>query len=317
MKRYLIPFLLLVISISGISQTSAQERQKIPKDFFMSKWGGTITGEVGKMNAELDFPFNLELIGHPGKNTAWLKLEAIVMVSEYSDRTRNITIIDSNAICAIYSEITPPVFTINFSQDVSFFNTMGVYQLAFVTGFKVEIKNDNLLSLNDRKEALAWKNGGNAKGELHRIYTKKDTLGKTVQVNEPIKTDKFTQRDIVVPNVGEVIVNTNSECKFEANKLLEQTMGEVFHILEKLKPGDFKVRMPQAVVAVRGTQFVTKAEKDGTTILTVIDGEVEFSDIQKRKTVLVKKNQKSVVKPGGLPSEPVFIDPNQILRWWE
>jgi len=33
--------------------------------------------------------------------------------------------------------------------------------------------------------------------------------------------------------------------------------------------------------------------------------------------VLVKKNQQSVCKAGGLPSEPVSIEPNQIPRWWE
>ena len=46
-------------------------------------------------------------------------------------------------------------------------------------------------------------------GELYRINTIKDILGKTVHINEPIKTDKHTQRDIVVPNVGEVIVSPN------------------------------------------------------------------------------------------------------------
>lgn len=154
-----------------------------------------------------------------------------------------------------------------------------------------------------------------ATGELYRIYTRKNSLGKTIQVNEPIKTNQHTQKDIVVPNLGEVIVNTNSECKFKEDKLLEQTLGEIY---SKIKPGgNYKVRIPRTCAcAVRGTQFITKV-KGGTTTLTVLDGEVEFSDIQKRKMVLVKRNQKSVVNPGGLPSEPVLIDLNQIPRWWE
>jgi len=72
-----------------------------------------------------------------------------------------------------------------------------------------------------------------------------------------------------------------------------------------------------AIVEVSGTNFTMEVSGDGATILTVLDGEVEFSDKKKRKTVVVKKNQISFVNPGGLPSEPVSIDPNQILRWWE
>ena len=197
-------------------------------------------------------------------------------------------------------------------------------------------------------------------GELHRIYLKKDTLGKTVHINEPIKTDEFTQRDIVVPavseipdfpyEIGKVYVFGNTDCIFTSENEMHLVSGEVVIFedvnwsnidmdkivssepeisdielreittkLDKLREEgyDFKVKTPQAGCGVRGTQFITKVGKDGTTTLTVIDGEVEFSDKQKRKTVLVKKNQKSVVKPGGLPSDPVSIDPKQIPRWWE
>lgn len=154
-----------------------------------------------------------------------------------------------------------------------------------------------------------------ARGEIYRIYTKKDTLGKTVHINEPIITDKFTQRDIVVPNKGKVIIKPNSESKFKEDRLLEQILGEIISII---KPGvDYKVRTPQAVLAVRGTQFITEVAEDGTTTLAVLDGEVEFSDILRRKTVLVKKNQSSVVKPTELPTEPVSINPKMIPRWWE
>jgi len=155
-------------------------------------------------------------------------------------------------------------------------------------------------------------------GAIYIVNVKKDTLGKTVHINEPIKTDKFTQRNITVPNKGKVIVSPNSECKFSDEDELNQAFGEIMEKIKKLPPDyDFKVRSPQAVLGVRGTQFITRVEKDGTTILTVLDGEVEFSDKKKRKTVVVKKNQISVVNPGGLPSDPVSIDPNQILRWWE
>lgn len=322
MKKYLIVFFILAILISGFYTIFAQETQKIPSDFFIGKWGGVISGKI--KHEEYNFPFDLELIGNPGKNTAYLKLNAVRIIDvDGGEALVPITVFDTQAPCAIYFKSNSQIFTLNFSQDLikrisSDFNTWSIYQLALITGFKMEPINEKLFFLYSRENTLLWK-GGDATGELHGIYVKKDILGKTVQINELIKTDKYTQRDIIVPNKGRIIVNPNSECKFSKDNLLELTMGELFTIVNKLKEEgeDFRVESPQAVLAPRGTQFITKVKKDGTTTLTVIDGEVEFLDKQMRKMVLVKKNQKSVVKPGGLPSEPVSIDSNMILRWWE
>ena len=323
MKKHLIIFFLHAILILEFYPIFAQEIQKIPTDFFGGKWGGTISGRI-KMGED-NLPFDLELIGNPGKNTASLKLNAgRTSMDETGDFIlAPITVFDTQAPCAIYFKSNPPIFTLNFSQDfgkriISDFNTLSAYQLAFVTGFKMEPKNEKLSFLSSREKTLFWK-GGSVTGELHRIYVQKDTLGKTVQINEPIRTDQFTQREIVVLSVGEVVVNTNSKCKFEDGKSLEQIQGEFFLKVEKLKEEghNFRCRSPQAVLSVRGTTFITKVEKDGTTILTVVDGEVEFSDIKKKATVVVRKNQRSVVNPGGLPAELEAIEKNQIPKWWK
>lgn len=319
MKKHLIVFFILAILISGFYPIFAQEKQKIPEDFFSGKWGGVISGKI-KLGED-NFSFDLELIGNPGKNTAYLKLNAVrtSMVETGGFVQVPITVFDTQVPCAIYFKSNPPIFTLNFSQDFgkqipSDFNTFALYQLAFVTGFKMEPKNEKLFFLYSREKTLLWK-GGDATGELHRIYVKKDTLGKTVHINESIKTDEYTQRDIVVPNVGEIIVNTDSDGVFKSEREFDLIRGEIY---SKIKlGGNYKVKLPQAVCSVRGTQFITKVEKDGTTTLTVIDGEVEFSDIKKKATVVVRKNQRSVVKPGGLPAEPEVIEQNQILKWWK
>ena len=154
-------------------------------------------------------------------------------------------------------------------------------------------------------------------GEFCMFVTKKMTLGEDLAIDEPLETDKVTIVKVTVPDIGEVNVNTNSKVKFDSDSEMEMMLGEIYSKIKKLPPDVFKVRTPQAALAVRGTQFITKVEKGGTTTLTVFDGKVEFSDINKKKTVIAKENQKSVVKPGGLPSEPVFIDSGQIPAWWE
>lgn len=46
MKKHLAMFLVLTISILAVSSAFVQDKQKIPADFFMGKWGGTISGKV-------------------------------------------------------------------------------------------------------------------------------------------------------------------------------------------------------------------------------------------------------------------------------
>jgi len=319
MKKYLIRFLVLSIVITVFSSAFAQGKQKIPKDFFMGKWGGTLSGEIVVKQPHKPikkYPFSIVLIGKPGKLIGPFGGGTPAMMWMNATWPRKFTVVYDSVMCMIFPNVDHPLFNFMYPvSDPATIAEMGYNTIFYLAGFSVQVKNTNLILLTSR--GADWEDSW-AKGELYRIYTRKDILGKTVHVNELIKTDKFIQREIIVPHVGEVIVRPNSECKFSDEDELNQAFGEIMGKIEKLPPDyDFKVRSPQAVSSVRGTQFITRVEKDGTTTLTVLGGEVEFSDIQKRKTVLLKKNQKSIVEPGGLPFDPVSIDPNQILRWWE
>jgi len=117
MERYLILLLLVILEVS---QIFAQDKQEIPKDFFMGKWGGTISGEIKLPDdGSYNLPFSLRLIGHAGCQTATLIMNVVRLVMDSNGDwiPENITVIDNNAVCGIYSEMSPPVFVINFSQD--------------------------------------------------------------------------------------------------------------------------------------------------------------------------------------------------------
>lgn len=388
MKRYLIAFFVLVISISGVYPIFALEKQKIPADFFMGKWGGTIKGERGDIPAwysgfgegyvtgkygysmkilylipvpdEEMYEITPEMKGiienlkkqlgdkFPQQSEFKYKGWAEIILNQEEYHSTLPLLVQKRVLYNFIAEV-PIEVTLNLENENSFyFDILSDEEVirsklwarspdeedrpyegyapikSFVDpqGGKFSVEKNNKIIINDETETGVMGDDWlylKITGELHRIYVKKDTLGKTIHLNEPIITDKFTQRDIIVPNKGRIIVNPNSECKFSKDNLLELTMGELITIVNKLKEEgeDFRVESPQAVLAPRGTKFITKVKKDGTTTLTVIDGEVEFLDKQMRKMVLVKKNQKSVVKPGGLPSEPVSFDPKMIPKWWE
>ncbi len=79
----------------------------------------------------------------------------------------------------------------------------------------------------------------------------------------------------------------------------------------------WQIETSTAVTSVRGTEFTLEVAQDGTTILTVFEGKVEFSDLALTQTVLVGPCQTSVIVPGGMPSSPASVDPVEIDRWWE
>lgn len=371
MKKHLLIFLVLVISISEVSQLFAQEKQKDLMESYIGKWRGDVTSRnyleawgfdeywaCHQMTEEMYlFHYDLKIV-HPFDDSVVIdQFKNFGYTSEYIQVMKNL--MDPPDELNITGYVTVKGFVQQTHETQKYCEECSGKDGTTVKNFpEVVISVSGRIDLVKNKISIEWNDEpkgysgiigfGEPKlvaldkivfkfeyfeepppagdgieqevsGELYRIKTKKDTLGKTVHLNEPIITDKFTLRDIIVPNKGRIIVNPNSECKFSKDNLLELTWGELITIVKKLKGEgeDFRVESPQAVIAVRGTQFITKVKKDGTTTLTVIDGEVEFLDKQMRKMVLVKKNQKSVVKPGGLPSEPVSFDPKMIPKWWE
>ncbi|HEY0073064.1 MAG TPA: TonB-dependent receptor, partial [Abditibacteriaceae bacterium] len=82
----------------------------------------------------------------------------------------------------------------------------------------------------------------------------------------------------------------------------------------RLRPGNTASTRTVAL-GVRGTEiFLQVAEGDGTTTLTVIEGEVEFFNPFGR--VLVATSQQSTARPGQAPTAPITIQtPGLLIEW--
>jgi hypothetical protein len=132
-------------------------------------------------------------------------------------------------------------------------------------------------------------------------------------------TIKFGDSTIKVgPNSS---VDLTDVCQKEKEKpsVLELIVGSIRSIVAKTVSGGqfmpFIYKGPNAHAGVRGTDFILISGGDKTVVM-VLDGEVSFWDINKRKTVKVKKNQKSECEKGGIPTNPVFFNSQEIPEWF-
>lgn len=226
-------------------------------------------------------------------------------------------------------EFPPVVFSVSGTVDLreneinfNFENVPTEYALGFSHWFKSEnikfVEPDKILFDYETRDGEPVDLEQKLTGELYKINFLKKTFPKDIKPNEPIKTDKKTRIEITIPDVGKVNIAENTKAVFRSENLIEVVEGKIHGFIKKLKPKTkFEIHTPPACVGVRGTEYILTVEDDGTTTLIVLDGEVEFSDKEKRKAVLVKRNQQSVVKPGELPSEPENINPDRIIDWWK
>jgi|GEM_PF-2846671 len=93
--------------------------------------------------------------------------------------------------------------------------------------------------------------------------------------------------------------------KGQTRVLIKQNIGTTTSQVIKLNAADsaYEIQTPAALISVRGTQFITRVEADGTTLIRVSEGTVAVNS--GGKEVLVKAGYEITIKPGELPGDPV------------
>ncbi len=138
----------------------------------------------------------------------------------------------------------------------------------------------------------------------------------SLQPGDQINTGDGSSATITFADGSKVDLGPNSSFVLQS---ISQTQSWVTLLLGKIHAfisTKFNVRTPVSAVADRGTEFVVEVTANGTTTLTVLSDACAFSDTSGLKTVYVGQDQTSVVTPGGVPSDPVAINPSQIDKWW-
>ncbi|MGB9722216.1 MAG: FecR family protein [bacterium] len=141
----------------------------------------------------------------------------------------------------------------------------------------------------------------------NKVRNPKETSG--IENGDIIKTNSKTQINLADRGGNKITIGGNTELKMETVYNLKLMAGTITTFLKKIRPkSKFEIRTPTAIAGVRGTIFSVWTDKS-TTTLTVIEGEVEFSDLNGNK-VIVMSNQSCVCsKEQGL-QKPVTLPIN-------
>jgi len=82
--------------------------------------------------------------------------------------------------------------------------------------------------------------------------------------------------------------------------------------------GKFEINTPPAIVAVRGTAFTIDVADDGTTLVAVLEGEVEVIDKNYLRSIIINKGQQITVTPQKPFAKPQKADKNlldELIKW--
>jgi len=94
--------------------------------------------------------------------------------------------------------------------------------------------------------------------------------------------------------------------------LLNLASGQVW-MRSKLKPANVRVMTPSVTAAIRGTEFDLKVAGDGESVLTMLEGLVDFRNDQ--GAVLVASGEQARARIGQAPTKSVLLRPRDAVQW--
>jgi len=132
--------------------------------------------------------------------------------------------------------------------------------------------------------------------------------------------EKGARKEIILPDNSIVTLNSDSEIKWsktftEDSERIVILQGQAFFAVEKTgRP--FIVRTVNSEIKVLGTSFDVYS-RYGKTELIVKEGVVAFSSLELKSDnpVIVKANQRSVVKTNQKPTQPEQVNSEYLLGW--
>ncbi len=135
-----------------------------------------------------------------------------------------------------------------------------------------------------------------------------------------IRTDRNSQALLRFSDLETVRIGPRSliriESKGERKSGFDFFKG-VLYFFHRDKPDEFEVKTPQMAAIIRGTEFTLEVADDGTTTLSLLDGEVRVTNPQSGSDVVLdlKSGEQAINEPGQPPRRTAIIEAVNLVQW--
>lgn len=152
-------------------------------------------------------------------------------------------------------------------------------------------------------------------GVTHRVGAAGEFVasrpGALLPVGSRVRTDATGRAEMALPSGAVVRIAERTDLVLHSAANAQVTRGQVY--ARVISGSALQISGPTATAGVKGTTLELSVADDGTTAVTVGEGEVRFfNDLG---SVLVLAAQQSVARPGEAPSRPIAIDPASLMAW--
>jgi Tfp pilus assembly protein PilF len=122
----------------------------------------------------------------------------------------------------------------------------------------------------------------------------------------------FVDETQVKLNAGAVLAIRDVRSGTGAPTTMELSRGEAWFRTKNPRSG-VTVRTPAAAAAIRGTEINVRIGPAGETVLTVVEGSVEFSNAL--GSIAVNAGEEGTALPGQAPTKRVVLTPEDAVQW--
>jgi ferric-dicitrate binding protein FerR (iron transport regulator) len=133
------------------------------------------------------------------------------------------------------------------------------------------------------------------------------------------KTEKGSKAFIRLVDGTQVAMNEDTSFRYQQRDERGKGSTRIFKLLfgemwfKTAGPAQLEVETPVATAAIKGTEFNMKVASDGNSVLTVVDGTVEFGT--PFGTCPIVKSTQSFGARGKRCTKPVPVDPAPATAW--
>lgn len=144
------------------------------------------------------------------------------------------------------------------------------------------------------------------------------TVGQALAIGDSVRTGEDSRAairmtDLSVLRIDELTTTTITPPSNASDKPGLNLKEGTTYFFSREKSKEMRVETPAANGAMRGTEFVVAVAANGSTTLTMLDGEVELSNAQ--GSLLVTSGEQAKVDVGGRPRKTAVLEAINVIQW--